>query len=458
MEYSELKDKKVLVLGYAMTGKSVAEYLLNAGANVTINDRSDLMNDASIQSFIERGVTVIGGEHPLSLVDETLDFIVKNPGIPYTNPILEKAQLISIPIYTDVELFSWANPGVLVGITGSNGKTTTTSLVHHIIKSSPLTVHLAGNIGIPTLSVLPTVKAEDVVVMELSSFQLMGTEHFKPHIAAMTNIYEAHLDYHGSKADYVDAKMNLIRNQTTEDYLIYNASSTDIVAGISQSSAQKIPFALAPVDDVVRAQGVYFEDGVIFFKNEPVLNQADIQIPGEHNIENVLVAVAIAKLLDVSDEIIRQAARTYQGVPYRIQPLGQFNGVSYYNDSKATNTQATITALKSFAQSIIYIGGGLDRGNEFDELIPYLSKVQAAYLYGESKEKMKKAFDAVHTPMVTLCDDLLMATEQAIAMAQPGQVVLFSPSCASWDQFKNYEERGALFTQRVLQLNKETSE
>ncbi|MFK8243810.1 MULTISPECIES: UDP-N-acetylmuramoyl-L-alanine--D-glutamate ligase [unclassified Facklamia] len=454
MEYSALKDKNVLVLGYAMTGKSVAEYLLKAGAKVTINDRSNLMEDASIQAFIEQGATVIGGEHPLSLVDETVDFIVKNPGIPYSNPLLEKAQLLTIPIYTDVELFAWANPGVLVGITGSNGKTTTTSLVHYIIQSSPVTVHLAGNIGIPTLSVLPEVKADDVVVMELSSFQLMGTEQFKPHIAAMTNIFSAHLDYHGTKEDYVDAKLNLVRNQTEEDFLVYNAHSAEIVKGIAVSKAQKIPFAINNLNDTIRENGAYFENGIIFFKKEVVLNQSDIQIPGEHNIENVLVAVAIAKLLNLSNDTIKAAVRTYYGVPYRIQPLGTFNGVSYFNDSKATNTQATITALKSFEQPLIYIGGGLDRGNEFDELIPYLKYVQAAYLYGESKEKMKRAFDTANVQTVVLCDDLVMATEQAVEKAQAGQVVLFSPSCASWDQFKNYEERGALFTEHVLKLNK----
>lgn len=449
----DLKDKKVLVLGYARTGRGAAEFLVSQGANVTINDLNDLSEEASIKELKAKGVIVVDKEQPVTLLKENFDFIVKNPGIPYQIELLQAAIAQEIPIYTDIEIFDWYNPGILIGITGSNGKTTTTTLVDNILQNSQYQAHLAGNIGIPTLSVLPKVKENDVVTMELSSFQLMGTDKFKPHIAAITNIFSAHLDYHGTREEYVKAKLRLIQNQDDHDYVIFNADQKELASYVVDSPAIKVPFARLNLTDSIRQTGAYYENGGLYFKGELIIKEDAIQIPGEHNIENILVAIAITKTLDVPNRIIHDTIRNYQGVEYRIQPVGIYNGISYYNDSKATNPDATITALKSFIEPTIYIGGGLDRGITFGELVPYLENVKVAILYGESKEIMKEAMEQAQIEEIVIVDTLEQATKAAQSFAESGDVVLLSPACASWDQYQSFEERGAQFNELIVALN-----
>lgn len=326
----ELKNKTIIVMGYAMTGKSVARFLLDQGATVIINDQGDLDSDPSIKEFKLEGAKIIGNGHPLELLDEKIDFIIKNPGIPYRVPFLQEAIKKHIPIYTDVEVFSWFNSGKLIGITGSNGKTTTTSLLNEIVKNSPLNAHLAGNIGIPTLSVLPDVEQGDIVIMELSSFQLKGTEQFHPHISAITNLFEAHLDYHGSIEDYINSKLKLVTNQDENDYLVYNADDTTLVSYLNDVKSNLVPFSRKKITDEIRKYGAYYEADALYFKGEKIINVSDIQIPGEHNIENILATIAMAKLLEIESNLINQVVRSYRGVPYRIQPLGIKKGVSFF--------------------------------------------------------------------------------------------------------------------------------
>lgn len=449
----DLKDKKVLVLGYARTGRGAAEFLVSQGANVTINDLNDLSEEPSIEELKAKGVIVVDKKQPVTLLNENFDFIVKNPGIPYQIELLQAAIAQEIPIYTDIEIFDWYNPGILIGITGSNGKTTTTTLVNNILQNSQYQAHLAGNIGIPTLSVLPKVKENDVVTMELSSFQLMGTDKFKPHIAAITNIFSAHLDYHGTREEYVKAKLRLIQNQDNHDFIIFNADQKELASYLIESPANKVPFARLNLTDLVRQTGAYYENGGLYFKGELIMKENDIQIPGEHNIENILVAIAITKILNVPNNIIHDTITNYQGVEYRIQPVGIYNGISYYNDSKATNPDATITALKSFTEPTIYIGGGLDRGITFEELVPYLENVKVAILYGESKEIMKEAMEQAQIEEIVMVDNLEQATKAAQSYAESGDVVLLSPACASWDQYQSFEERGAQFNELIVALN-----
>lgn len=449
----DLKDKKVLVLGYARTGRGAAEFLVSQGANVTINDLNDLSEEPSIEELKAKGVIVVDKKQPVTLLNENFDFIVKNPGIPYQIELLQAAIAQEIPIYTDIEIFDWYNPGILIGITGSNGKTTTTTLVNNILQNSQYQAHLAGNIGIPTLSVLPKVKENDVVTMELSSFQLMGTDKFKPHIAAITNIFSAHLDYHGTREEYVKAKLRLIQNQDNHDFIIFNADQKELASYLIESPANKVPFARLNLTDLVRQTGAYYENGGLYFKGELIMKENDIQIPGEHNIENILVAIAITKILNVPNNIIHDTITNYQGVEYRIQPVGIYNGISYYNDSKATNPDATITALKSFTEPTIYIGGGLDRGITFEELVPYLENVKVAILYGESKEIMKESMEQAQIEEIVMVDNLEQATKAAQSYAESGDVVLLSPACASWDQYQSFEERGAQFNELIVALN-----
>ena len=449
----ELSNKKVLVIGYAVTGKSVVEFLIAQGARVTLTDRGNLSEDSSVSLLKQAGVHVVDGGHPISLLDEHFDFIVKNPGIPYQIPFIQAALERKIPIYTDVELAYWVSQAPIVGVTGSNGKTTTTSWIRQLLAERPQgQAYLAGNIGVPSLETAVKATAEDIIVMELSSFQLVGTERLRPHIAVLTNITSTHLDYHGTQAEYELAKMNLVARQLPSDYCVYNYEDVTLRPYMEQVVAQKVPFAVELVDDFVKEYGAYVENGVLYFRKERVATVSDIGIPGRHNVENALAALAVAKLCGVDNQAIQAGLSHYVGMPHRLQAIAKSHGRIFYNDSKSTNRVATITALKSFEQPIRYIGGGLDRGNEFDELVPYLGQVQSAYLYGQSKDKMARAFREAEVADIQLVTTLQEATTLAYQAAQAGEVILFSPSCASWDQYKNFEERGEDFVACVEHL------
>lgn len=449
----EFKDKKVLILGYALTGRSVAEFLLQAGAQITINDREDLSQDLSIQDIIQQGVKVIDKGHPIEILESGFDYIVKNPGIPYKIDLIQEALKRDIPIYTDVELASWICPGSLIGITGSNGKTTTSQLIYQILSQSEQgQTYLAGNIGYPILKACQAMSNQDNLVAELSSFQLQGTRDFHPDIAVIINIYSAHLDYHGSRQAYINAKLRIIANVKTQDYLVFNYDQAELYDWIKDASCQLVPFSMVKIDDFVRQHGAYFEKGLLYYKGQVICSQDDIQIPGSHNIMNILAAIAVAKIKKIDDTAIVKEIKAFQGMPHRIQPLGDFMGRRFYNDSKATNTVATITALTSFQDPLHYIGGGLDRGNDFDDLIDHLSYVKAAYLYGQTKHKMAESFQKAGVKAIYLFDNLVEASQAAYQAAGQKEVVLFSPACASWDQFKTFEERGDLFIKTIRDL------
>lgn len=449
----DFKKHNVLIIGFAMTGKSVAEFLLKQGASVTINDRGDLSQDPSVNLLLSQGARVVTGSHPVELLDQSFDYIVKNPGIPYSIEIIQEALNLKIPVYADVELASWISEAPIIGVTGSNGKTTTTSLIHQFLTHRQAgQASLAGNIGIPSLEVASLAKEEDDIIIELSSFQLMGIEKLRPKIAVICNVYEAHLDYHGNREAYIQAKLNLVSNLSITEHLIYNYDQPELREWLMDNPAQKVPFATSSIDDYVRREGAYLEFDKLFFRGEVIASVGDIQIPGIHNVENVLAAIAVAKLKGVDNSSIQSDLRLFSGVAHRIQPIAQLKGRQFYNDSKATNMTATITALKSFDTPIIYIGGGLDRGNEFDELIPYLGQLKAAFLYGETKQKMANAFKQAGVPEILMYEDLSEASKAAYRFASKGDTVLLSPSCASWDQFKTFEVRGQLFVDVIRNL------
>ena len=450
---NQFEGKNVLVMGYAMTGKSVIEYLLNQGAIVALTAQEDLSQDPSLDPFYEQGLLVVDKGHPLELLDRPWDFIVKNPGIPYSVPFIQAALDKQIPTYTDVEIAGWANPGCFIGITGSNGKTTTTQLIYDIFqKVDDFQTYLAGNIGVPILQSISQMTAQDTLVAELSSFQLEGTQALHPHIAVITNIYQAHLDYHGSINKYRQAKLKLIANMTASDIIIYNYDQDGLHDWLADHPAVKIPVAMTKVDDFAKKAGITCENGIISYQGHEVFHTRDIPIPGDHNIMNVMMAMAASLSAQIDLSKVIEGVTNYQGVAHRIQPIGQFKGRRFYNDSKATNTVATITALKSFQEPVIYIGGGLDRGNGFDDLIPYTQYIKQAYLYGQTKEKMAQSLEKVGRIKIHLLDNLQEATLAAYQAAQENHVVLFSPACASWDQFDNFEERGNVFTDLIHQL------
>ena len=446
------EHKRVLVIGLAKSGVAVAKLLLHQGAMVTVNDRIPLEENPDAKSLIEEGIRVLAGSHPVDLLEEHFDFVVKNPGIPYHNCMVEAAMKKGIPVYTEIEIAYQLLEGLIIGITGSNGKTTTTTLASLMLKESfpERQVYAAGNIGIPLSQLAEQSTKEDIYVSELSSFQLMGINQFKPKIACIVNIFSAHLDYHGTREEYIKAKLQLTKNQTEEDYLVYNADYPELITLIDgHTNATLVPFSRKTVLEF----GASVKDGYIYFNNEKVIPVSTIQVPGTQNVENVLAAVAIAKLAGATNEGIQKAVQNFHGVKHRTQFVKEVNKRRFYNDSKATNIIATQTALRSFTnQSVILIAGGLDRGNGFDELVPDLTAVSGIVLYGETKEKLQEAAKVAGVPVIEIVNTLEEATKKAYDISKEDDIILLSPACASWDQFKNFEIRGDEFIQVVENL------
>ena len=440
--------KKILVLGLAKSGVTAAALLHKLGAFVTVNDKKPLSENPEARGLLEQGIKVICGEHPVELLDEGFELIVKNPGIPYQNPIIEGAIEKGIPVLTEVELAYQISEAPFIGITGTNGKTTTTTLIFEMLNAGNKKPLIAGNIGTVASGVAEEATAENNIVIELSSFQLMGIETFNPKIAIITNLYDAHLDYHGNRAEYYKAKANITKNQTDAEYFIYNADQQEVVEIAEQSRAAAIPFSTKRVI----TEGAYINEGWICFKGEKVMLVDEIALPGVHNLENILSAMAAAKLTGVKNDAIQSVLRTFTGVKHRLQYVTEIADRKFYNDSKATNILATIPALQAFKNPMILLAGGLDRGNEFDELIPYLKDVKALITFGQTAAKIQRVGEEAGIKQINTVDNVEKAVPVAFEYSEPGDVILLSPACASWDQYKSFEVRGDIFIEAVHKL------
>ncbi|MGP6146903.1 UDP-N-acetylmuramoyl-L-alanine--D-glutamate ligase [Jeotgalibaca sp. A122] len=457
VKHTRYENKKVLVLGLALSGFHAAKLLHELGAMVTVNDSKQLADNPDAQELIASGIRVISGYHPVDLLDESFSYIVKNPGIPYSNEMVKRAQELGIPVFTEVELAYEIMDASLVAVTGSNGKTTTTTMIHEILKADRQKgeAHKAGNIGIPASTIANEAGMDDDIIMELSSFQLMGIDIYHPHIAVITNIVSSHLDYHGTREAYVEAKWRITMNQTAEDYLVLNWDQAELQELSKNAKAQIIPFSRTQV----LTKGAYVQDKWLYFQGEKVMPVEAIGVPGSHNVENALAAIAVAKLKGTSNETIIAALSTFGGVKHRIQYVTEIEGRLFYNDSKSTNITAAQTALNSFPdKGIVYLAGGLDRGNAFDELVPSLKNVKTMILFGETKEKLRDAAEKAGVSHVIETEDVATAVPEAFASSKPGDVILLSPACASWDQYKNFEVRGDVFIKAVTELKQKQEE
>jgi UDP-N-acetylmuramoylalanine--D-glutamate ligase len=442
------RHKKILVLGLAKSGVTAAALLHKLGAFVTVNDVLPLSENPEAQGLLEHGIKVICGEHPIELLDEGFELIVKNPGIPYHNPMIEGAFEKGIPVITEVELAYQVSEAPFVGVTGTNGKTTTTTLVYEMLNAGNKQPLIAGNIGTVASGVAEKASVENTIVIELSSFQLMGIETFKPSIAIITNIYDAHLDYHGTRKEYIKAKANITKNQTNKEHLIVNADQEETVEIALHSKATVIPFSTKK--EVTG--GADLRDDWICFYGEKVMKISEIALPGVHNLENILSAMAAAKLMGVDNHAIQAVLRTFAGVKHRLQYVTEINGRKVYNDSKATNILATIKALSAFQAPVILLAGGLDRGNEFDELLPYLKNVKALITFGQTAPKIERVGELAGIKRIKRVDNVEKAVPIAYQYSKSGDVVLLSPACASWDQYKSFEIRGDIFIEAVHKL------
>ena len=444
----QFKGKRVLVVGLAKSGMAAAGLLHRLGAEVVVNDSKPLEGNEGAAELQAQGIEVIGGGHPENLLDRKFDFIVKNPGIPYSNTLIAKAVQQELSIWTEVELTSLLSEAPIVAITGSNGKTTTTTLLYHMLNMAKKHPLIAGNIGTVSCTVAEKATANEVIVLEASSFQLAGTATFAPHIAVFTNLYEAHLDYHGSMQEYLDAKLHVARNQTSEDYLIFNADQALIKEGVESFESQKIPFSVKGKT----AEGISADEAWIYWLGEPFIEIKNIKLPGRHNLENILSATAAAILLDCEKTVIEDVLNSFTGVRHRMQFVREAKGRTIYNDSKATNTLATKSALSSFTKPIVLIAGGLDRDHSFEELRPSMKNVRTVVTIGETAERFEDFAKSCGVAEVVHASTMHDAVQKAYASSCEDDVILLSPSCASWDQYASFEIRGDEFIKSVMKL------
>lgn len=441
------QNKQVLILGLAKSGLAAAKLVKSLGAKVVVNDQKPYDENDAAQELEAIGIKMVCGHHPLELLDG-VDVIIKNPGIPYSNPLLQEALKRKLSIITEVELAYQVSEAPFIGITGSNGKTTTTTLIYKMLEEDRKNPLIAGNIGTVACEVAQEAKSENIIVTELSSFQLMGIETFKPKISLFLNLFEAHLDYHGTKEEYAQAKANIFKNQTQDDFAVVNMDDAEVRKVSEGIAAQIVPFS---VKEEVK-DGAYLLNNQLYFCNEAVMNVKDVVLPGKHNLENILAAIAVVKLLGCSNEAIYRVLTTFAGVKHRVQYVTTINKRKFYNDSKATNILATTVALSAFTQPTILLAGGLDRGNEFDELKPSLEHVKAVITFGETAPKIERVAKEAGIQVVKRVDNVKQAVIEAYDCSEEDDVVLLSPACASWDQFKTFEERGDMFIKSVHKL------
>ena len=444
---SKFANKKVLVLGLAKSGESAARLLDKLGAIVTVNDGKPFEENPAAQSLLEEGIKVVTGGHPLELLDEDFEWMVKNPGIPYNNPMVIRALEKKIPVITEVELAYLISDAPIIGITGSNGKTTTTTMIAEVLTAGGQNGLLSGNIGFPASQVAQDASETDTLVMELSSFQLMGIEAFHPEIAVITNLMPTHLDYHGSFEDYVAAKWNIQKNMTASDYIVLNFNQDLAKELAKKTAAQVIPFSTQEQVD-----GAYLDGDVLTFRGEAIMKASELGVPGSHNVENALATIAVAKLRGIDNQVIKETLAHFGGVKHRLQYVGDINQIKFYNDSKSTNILATQKALSGFDNSkVILIAGGLDRGNEFYELVPDIKGLKKMVILGESAARVKRAADQAEVSYLD-ASDVRDATRKAFSVAETGDIVLLSPANASWDMYKNFEVRGDEFLAVIKEL------
>ena len=451
----ELRGKQVLVVGLARTGVATALFCAAKGANVTATDaRTETEIVEAIAPLRTAGVSLeLGGHRENTFLDQ--DLIVPSPGVPADAPLLQAARAKGVTIWSEVELADRFLKGRLIGITGSNGKTTTTSLIEHILKNAGFSTILAGNIGTPLISCVERTNDTTIAVVELSSFQLELIEAFRPNIAVFLNLTPDHLDRHYKLEAYGRAKARIFENQTEADSAVLN---TDDPATTPLAPEKPHVYWFSRKQRV--AQGVFVRENEIVFRHngeeELVLNLQEIPLVGAHNVENVLAAVAATRLAGAGPSAIAKGVRSFAGVEHRLEFVAEIRGVRYFNDSKATNVDATLKALDAFAGRILIVLGGKDKGSDYTVLQkPLREKAILALLIGAAAEKIEK--DISGSVAIERAGVIERAVEIAGHAARPGDVVLLAPACASFDQFQNYEHRGGVFKKLVHQLERQVA-
>ena len=446
-----LTGKKVLVIGLAKSGKAAIRLLKKLNATITVNEYQEASKIKEYQQYIDDGIEMITGGHPDELFERDFDFVIKNPGINYHKPFILRLKQRNIPIYTEIELaFQVAKKQHYLAVTGTNGKTTTVTLIDKILKGKYPNVHLAGNVGTPLCDIVLDYnlleEENHYIVLEMSNFQLLDIETFKPNVSTIINLTPDHLDYMASLDEYYASKTNIYKNTNQDDYFIVNLDDEVLASYLKQYPipCKQITMSLTKEADCM------IKDNAIYYQNEPIIKLDEIKLVGNHNLQNIMIAICMVKQCQLDNKTIEQEIASFIGVEHRIEFVREINGIKVYNDSKATNTDASIIALKAFKQPVILLMGGFDKGLDLQEMASYHDKIKRLVTFGAAGQRFK---EQMHIENSICVNNLKEATLEAINNASSGDIVLLSPSTSSFDEFSGYEQRGNVFKEIVNSLN-----
>ena len=430
------ENKKIFILGMAKSGYNVAK-LLCKNNDILITDKND-QDEEKVKELESLGVKFIKTDNPMNLFDESFDMVIKNPGIMPFHELLIKAEKLNIPIYNEMEVAYHFLPKniKIIGVTGSNGKTTTTTMIYDILKKMNKPVVLGGNIGYPLSEVIPLTKENDILLLEISDHQLLNFHDFKTNISVLTNLCQTHLDYHKTYENYKKVKHNIFNHHTKEDLAIINAKNEDSMILTSDINSTKEYF---------NGKDAYVKDNAIFIKDEKILDTKDILVKGMHNYENIMACLLVINEFGIDKDIVKDYFKHFKGVKHRIEFICEKDGVKYFNDSKATNPTSTITALNAFEEDTYLILGGMQRSQNFHELDNAIKNVKKIYAIGETTDEVYEYAKSMNI-LCEKCYTLNVAMQSIKNDNLKKGVVLLSPASASWDQYDKFETRGDEFT------------
>jgi UDP-N-acetylmuramoylalanine--D-glutamate ligase len=450
-----LKGKNVLVAGLGLSGKAVLEMMSQSGANISVCDDRDIeWDDPRLYKKIKI-MEIPAYFNRAAVPDEAWDYVILSPGIPMDSDFVINAKRRNATVLGELEFAYEISGGKFVAITGTNGKTTTTTLVGEIFDNSSMKSVVGGNIGVPVVSLLGEIDVDTVLITEVSSFQLESVRDFKPLIAAILNLTPDHLDRHKTMENYGKTKARVFENQDEGDYLIYNYDDAAVSSLIASAKAKKIPFSRTQE----LSMGVFVKDNQIVIKKEDgglvkLVSTDDILIPGTHNLENVLAAAGITYFAGVTPEVIVRTIKEFVGVAHRLELVATKRGIRFVNDSKGTNPDASIKAIDAVGNNIFLIAGGYEKDSDFHDFIEkFHDRVKHLLLMGETKDRIEQVAIDVGFTHVTKCENMGEAVRLGYEYAEEGDTVLLSPASASWDMYKNFEERGDHFKEIIEELN-----
>jgi len=439
-----IENKKIFVLGMARSGYNVAKLL--AGKNEIVVVDSQSQDEEKVQELKNLNVKVIITDSPLEIFDDSFDLIIKNPGISQSHEVLVKAKEAGILVFNEMEVaFHYLPKDItIIGITGSNGKTTTTTIAYELLKKHNLPVVLGGNIGYPLSEVVPMVKKGDILLLEISDHQLVNFKDFKTNISVLTNVCETHLDFHGSYENYKIAKKKIFLNHTSKDLAIINFQNSDALELAKDIVSQKIYFG---------KDNAYIKDRAIYIENKKIIDLDDILVRGMHNYENIMAALLILNQFKIDKNIVKEVLSTFKGVEHRIEFVREYQKIKFYNDSKATNPTSTVVALNSFDENIHLILGGMERSQDFHELDGSISKVKCIYAIGQVTNRVYEYAQnmQIKCQKCYTLQNAMMAIKENV---KEKDIVLLSPASASWDQYPKFEIRGNEFKNYCINLFK----